>query len=256
MDRRLTFDQVVEIYDRARPSYPDGLVARLFGALPASPHVLEMGPGTGQLTEQLLRYGAQVTAVELGPNLARLLESKLGMHGGLRVMNASFEDAPVEPGSFDGVVAATAYHWVADEAKATRPAELLRAGGCVGVIDLIQVDSPVDRGYFDRVQSIYDRYGDTNRRWEPTTYESAMPRVAEVLRASGLYDHVEVHREPWDQTYTSDEYRDLLYSYSGTQLMTEPERTQMVDELVAVIDDEFGGTLTRPLVATLTLATM
>ena len=254
MDRRLTFDQVVDIYDRARPGYPAELVDALFGVLPAMPQVLEVGPGTGQLTAELLERGAKVTAVELGPQLATWLQTNLGDHDGLRVINAAFEDVAVEPDSFDAVVAATAYHWVADEAKAHRPAELLRPGGCLGVIDLIQVDSAVDGGYFDRVQPIYDRYGDTNRRWDPLTHETAMPPVADVLEASGLYERVDVLRHPWDQTYSSDQYRDLLYSYSGTQLMPEPDRTRMVDELVAVIDSEFNGTLTRPLAATLTLA--
>lgn len=63
-----------------------------------------------------------------------------------------------------------------------------------------------------------------------------------------------MHRVPWDQTYTSAEYRTLLLTYSGTSSRPEPARTDMVGQLVAVVDNEFDGSLTRPLVATLTLA--
>ncbi|MFB3817202.1 MAG: 16S rRNA (adenine(1518)-N(6)/adenine(1519)-N(6))-dimethyltransferase RsmA [Candidatus Methylomirabilales bacterium] len=45
--------------------------------------VLEVGPGTGVLTEALLRAGARVLAVELDRGLAGLLQETLGGHPGL-----------------------------------------------------------------------------------------------------------------------------------------------------------------------------
>jgi 16S rRNA (adenine1518-N6/adenine1519-N6)-dimethyltransferase len=47
--------------------------------------VLEVGPGTGTLTEALLLAGASVLAVELDRGLARLLQERLGGHPGLTV---------------------------------------------------------------------------------------------------------------------------------------------------------------------------
>jgi 16S rRNA (adenine1518-N6/adenine1519-N6)-dimethyltransferase len=47
--------------------------------------VLEVGPGTGILTEALLAAGASVLAVELDRGLARLLQQTLGAHPGLTV---------------------------------------------------------------------------------------------------------------------------------------------------------------------------
>jgi hypothetical protein len=37
-------------------------------------------------------------------------------------------------------------------------------------------------------------------------------------------------------------------------MMNEPDRTALVDDMEAFIRDRFGGTVTRPLVATLTTA--
>ena len=111
-----------------------------------------------------------------------------------------------------------------------------------------------DHGYFDHVQPIYDSYGGSRSSWEPKTYETVEPAIAVRLGESDLYSSVEVHRVPWDQTYTASQYRDLLWTHSGTQMMREPDRTAMVDELVAVVDNEFDGSITRPLCATLTLA--
>ena len=69
-DRRLSFDEVPDVYDEIRPSYPAGLFAALFEMLPPHPSVLEVGPGTGQATKDLLAGGASVHAVEIGPAMA------------------------------------------------------------------------------------------------------------------------------------------------------------------------------------------
>lgn len=56
------------------------LIARLLDAAEASPGdtVLEVGPGTGTLTEALLERGCRVVACELDRGLAQLLRERLG----------------------------------------------------------------------------------------------------------------------------------------------------------------------------------
>ncbi|MGW3851955.1 class I SAM-dependent methyltransferase, partial [Streptomyces fagopyri] len=60
---RDTFDEAAELYDRARPRYPAALVDELAGRAGLGPgvRVLEIGPGTGQLTVPLARLGAPAT---------------------------------------------------------------------------------------------------------------------------------------------------------------------------------------------------
>ena len=53
---------------------------------------------------------------------------------------------------------ATAYQWIAPTAQLDRPAELLKPGALVAIVDLIQVDSPTDHGFFAAAQPIYERY--------------------------------------------------------------------------------------------------
>lgn len=54
--------------------------------LPPGMPVLEIGPGLGTLTRCLLSAGAQVTAVELDPNLAAILEAELGSQPHLQIV--------------------------------------------------------------------------------------------------------------------------------------------------------------------------
>ena len=51
-----------------------------------NPHVLEIGPGLGVLTEEMLRRGCQVTAIEKDPVLAARLAESLGNPKGLEVI--------------------------------------------------------------------------------------------------------------------------------------------------------------------------
>ena len=116
----MSFDGVADVHERARPSYPATPFDRLFDALPKQPDVVEIGPGTGQATASLLERDARVTAVELWPQLAAALAEKFAGYERLVVVNSSFEDAPVPAGSFDAVVAATAYHWIGPRQQVER----------------------------------------------------------------------------------------------------------------------------------------
>ena len=70
-------------------------------ALPAETHVLEIGPGLGVLTEEMLRRGLLVTAVEKDPVLAGRLAEALGNPPGLSVRAGDALDL-IKDGSCDG----------------------------------------------------------------------------------------------------------------------------------------------------------
>jgi SAM-dependent methyltransferase len=253
---RLGFNAVPEIYDRIRPTYPSALYDDLFTLLPPEPGILEVGPGTGQATADLLKRGAVVTAVEIGCELAAFLVRKLGTGGRLKVIRSSFEDAPLSVMAYDAVVSATAYHWVQPPVRLEKPVTILKPHGRLAIIDTNPVASPVDQGYFEHVQPIYDKYGQTGGHRQISTAEAVVPDIYRELVTSSHYDDVRLFRYPWDQRYSSREYADLLRSYSGSQSMPEEQREALVHELCAVIDQEFGGHITRPLVFTLTVAQM
>lgn len=107
-----TFDLDAEGYDAGRPDYPATVWDIVLAHLSAGPtsHLLEVGPGTGQATKQLLETGARVHAIEPGAGLARVLEARHGTDR-LRVDVAPLERAPLDP-PYDGVAAATSFHWV------------------------------------------------------------------------------------------------------------------------------------------------
>jgi SAM-dependent methyltransferase len=76
-DIRLSFNEVAEVYNGVRPSYPADLFDALFQMLPSQRKIVEVGPGTGQATKDLLARGASVLAIEIGPAMAAQLRSNL-----------------------------------------------------------------------------------------------------------------------------------------------------------------------------------
>ena len=255
-DDGLGFDNVPEIYDRVRPTYPLALFAELFSYLRSDSDLraVEIGPGTGKATRPLLAHGIAVTAVEPGAALAEFLRDKLGGEfPRLEVLTSKFEDAELESGAFDLVLAATSFHWLDPDTRFKRCHDLLRDGGALAVVHTNQIASAADKGFFARVQPVYDRHQDNDPRYTPPTEDALKPEEYEGLVASGLFDDIQLHKYRWDQTYSSEDYGDLMRSYSGTQAMEPPEQEAMIDDVCALIDAEFGGSITRPLVITLTL---
>ena len=82
-----------------------------------SPAVLEIGPGLGVMTEELLARGCRVTAVEKDPALAARLAAALGNPSGLSVVEGDALDviagrgafAAFDPAAFDCMVSNLPY---------------------------------------------------------------------------------------------------------------------------------------------------
>lgn len=64
-----TFDRRAEIYDKARPAYPEQIFDDLFvlATLQSEAAVLELGCGPGRASRALALRGCRLTCLELGP---------------------------------------------------------------------------------------------------------------------------------------------------------------------------------------------
>ena len=252
-DARLTFGDVADVYDEIRPTYPAAVFDEFFALLGSRPGVLEVGPGTGQATKDLLARGAVVDAVEISPSMAARLRSNLPSER-LHVRVGDFETIDLAPESVDAVFSASAYHWISPAAQLDRPALVLRSGGVLAVVGVIQVDSPEDRGFYAAAQPIYERYGQGHADPPAPARTDAEPTIQHALISDPRFREVEVHRWDWDQTYTAAGYRKLMLSFSDTNMMAAGDREGLLDDMESFIDSHFDGHVTRPLVVTLTTA--
>jgi S-(hydroxymethyl)glutathione dehydrogenase/alcohol dehydrogenase len=97
----------------------------------------------------------------------------------LTITIGDFEEADVGEHVFDAVFSATAYHWISPKAQVDRPVSVLKPGGVVAIVDLNQVSSPDDKGFFTAAQPVYERYGMGSPR-------DAMPNLLNLYAAGRL----------------------------------------------------------------------
>jgi ubiquinone/menaquinone biosynthesis C-methylase UbiE len=134
--RRTLFDGVAELYEASRLGYPSDIVefAVATAAVGVGSEVLEVGCGTGQLTESLARYGFRLTAIDIGPSMVAAARRRLDGPA-LSLQVSSFEDFAAADASFDLIVSGTAFHWVDPEVMFRKPARLLRPGGWLALLE-------------------------------------------------------------------------------------------------------------------------
>ena len=132
---RTGFNRAAEDYQRTRPVCPPQLFDDLIdlAGLEAGDRLLEIGCGTGQATVPLAERGLNVTAIELGAELAAIARRRLAGFPAVDVVTSAFEDWPPQGATFDAVVAVSSLHWIDPQLRYLKPHELLRSGGSMAV---------------------------------------------------------------------------------------------------------------------------
>ena len=133
-ERGQSFGAVAADYAAWRPGYPAELVAFLVGGEHghAQPRrVLDLGAGTGQLSESLVGAGHDVVAADTSADMLAQLSLRLP---GVPTLVARAEDLPLPDDDVDVVVAAQAAHWFDPVAAAREFRRVLRPGGAVGFV--------------------------------------------------------------------------------------------------------------------------
>lgn len=125
--RRTSFGSVAADYAALRPGYPADAVTALLGERPL--RVLDLGAGTGLLTDQLLAAGHEVIAVDPSAPMLAQLGARLPQ---VTAHVGGAEALPVPDASVDAVVAGQAAHWFDPAPTAAELRRVLRPGGVVG----------------------------------------------------------------------------------------------------------------------------
>ncbi len=216
-----SFSSVAEAYDRGRPSFPREAAQWLVGQDAAT--VLEVGAGTGKLTEQLVALGHDVHATEPAQAMLDILRRNLP---DTRTTQASAEELPVPDRSVDVVVAAQSFHWFDLERALPEIARVLRPGGHLSLVWNLRNEK------IPWVRKLGALIGNQ---------ELLAQDIAEPLVHSGLFGFVEDATFPFWQDINRETIQDLVLSRSSIASLDEETRAAKLAEVMAFYDDYGRG---------------
>lgn len=227
-----SFGTDAERYDRARPSYPAELVARVVAGSPGM-DVLDVGTGTGIAARQFHAAGCRVLGVEPDARMAAFARRR-----GVTVEVARFEDWPAADRKFDTVIAAQSWHWIDPVAGIAKAADVLRLNGRLVIFGHV----------FEPPAVVADPFAAAFRRLVPDSlfanqparrplelYEALYAKIADSIGQSGQFTEPERWRFEWEQDYTRDQWLELLPTTGGL--------TQVPADTMAEIQRAVGGAI-------------
>jgi SAM-dependent methyltransferase len=265
------FDSVAEEYDRERRSYPPDLVnaALRFGGLGNGESVLEVGSGTGLLTEALVARGLVVDAIDPGAEMVRHARGRLGPDAAVTFTIGRFEDAQLPAGRYAGVFSASAWHWLDPTVSWRRAHETLVPGGCLSLISHFAMSDERTAVHAERLMAVLnDVAPGLAAGWPPPRDAQTLLRGAEERRndisamwswlghyelrdpAGELFDDVRVRAVPLLIEQTGDELIAYFRTTSLHARLTAGQRERFAAETRRAADD-LGGRLRHAVLAVL-----
>jgi SAM-dependent methyltransferase len=169
-----SFELVADLYERARPSYPQEAIDWLAGkiGLGSASTVLDLGAGTGKLTRALVGTGARVIAVEPGDAMRAELERALP---DVEALRGAAEAIPLPDHSVDSVAVGQAFHWFRQDEAIPELHRVLRPGGALGLLwNSRDPDAPVQQEISALISSFVPPERADRDRWPRAVEESPL----------------------------------------------------------------------------------
>jgi ubiquinone/menaquinone biosynthesis C-methylase UbiE len=225
-DLGLAFDGVADEYDRVRSGYPPELVdaACSIGGLAPGSRVLEIGCGTGKLTEELAARGLHVEAVDPGVRMVELARRRVGDAANVTFRIGRFEDAEFPAGGFAAVFSATAFHWVDASVGWKKVVRVLQPGGMLALLTHLGF-SPID----EQLHAVWTDVRPESLEWVPrdpqTCFDGIESRLDDV---SAVWAWVNQRED-----LAREEAADLFTDVRTTTMASEEQET--AEHLIAVM---------------------
>lgn len=229
-------------YQAGRPDYPPRVYELLRSrcGIGAGSRVLEIGPGSGQVTRHLVAAGARVVAVEPDHGFAEYLKRTMPE---VRIVSESFEDADTGDG-FDAVVAATSFHWLEQSIALGKLGRVLRPGGWAAIWWTVFSDPHREDPLLAAATELLG-FEPGNQRAGTAFQLDTDARCEDLRRTAGLVD-VAAELVAWDLAMTADQVRGLFNSLIAVRQLPAEERTRVLDTVTDLVNDRFAGISVRP----------
>lgn len=242
------FDAVAEVYDRARPSYPDEIFDALqtqTGTL-AGQVVLDGGAGTGIASRQLAARGARVIPFDIGEQMLRRCRARAPR---LPAVVADGTRLPFLPGRADLICFAQSWHWFDSDLAGRESARVLRAGGhwAAWWNHAWADDEEWFHVYLRAVETHCPAFRRDHRGTRAPDRDRAAEWSREQLALTGLFEAGIPIGVPWTRVVSAERWLAEERSKSYVAVLSERSRMRLLAEIAAIVTRRFpDGTLTVP----------
>ncbi len=244
------YERIAGDYRKARPQYPERLVATIADWTPAGPvEVLDVGAGTGIGTRALagvLGPRAAILALEPSPAMRQEAEAALGISW----RDGNAEALPSADRTVDLVFSAQALHWFDRPAFWRECGRVLKSGGATAILynNRDWRRDAFAAGY----EVLLERYSPGYRR-DYREFD-----IAGELGALGWTDRVLEESEAWTRPMSRDAFMAMSRSSSRAQAARDAAGAETFDREVEALVDRHaktGGSVEVLYRCVLTLAT-
>lgn len=220
MEFRKIFDTIPEQFDKWRPHYCKEAFADIIehAGLNSEKSALEIGPGTGQATEPILKTGCRYLAVELGEHLAAYMQKKFGAYPNFQIINADFETCDFGRRKFDLVYSAAAMQWIPEKIGFTRAFDLLNSGGTFAMMILKSDYKTPNEDLYRKIQRVYDAY------FHPVPPYTQRLEYGNVVNYG--FTDFECRKYSGTREFSADGYISYIGTHSDHIVLKEPERSE------------------------------
>ncbi len=245
------FNEVPELYDRVRPTYPDELFADLVDitGMDERSSVLEVGCGTGQATRSLAALGCSVTSVEAGAGMAALARQRLATFSNVEVETSTFEDWDDRGRRFDVLVAASSWHWVDPSIGWRRAHDVARPRAWMALLGHVVVRRPGEPEVYAETADLHEHYSPGNPGWGHPPLEDEVRATDEgwglVEDSGNLFGPTIVRSYPSVQWFDGDGFADLLRSSSLYRRLEGDVREPLLGAIAERIRTRMGDRASR-----------
>ena len=241
-----TFDTVVSLYDKMRPSYVEDIYKAIFEYvhIDEESHVAEVGSGNGIATLPILKKGCSLTAYEYGENFSNMLKDKYKEYDRFSVVTGKFEDADIKDNSCDLVFSATAFHWVPEEIGYPKVFSILKNGGAFARFANRPRNSKDNPELAKEIDDIYDGYYNKYYGVKSGTKawftEDNAKEISKIPLKYGFTD-IKYYLFYRERVFSAKEYIQLLGTYSDHIAIEEKIRNEFFSKIEEAINRHGGS---------------
>lgn len=228
-DFRKVFDTIPEKFDRWRPRYCDELFSDVFeySKLDSGKSALEIGPGTGQATEPILKTGCSYLAIELGEHLAEYSKNRFASYDNFHIVNADFETYDFGQQKFDLVFSAATIQWIPENIAFPKVHDILKSGGTLAMFMTRSEYKTPDESLYNEIQEVYKKY------FHPEFVYTRKLEYNNVVNYG--FTDFEFRKHMKVRVFSADEYVEYISTHSDHITLLEPEKSKFYEGIRGAI---------------------